>query len=50
MPSLAIDKGFLTDVPKLEKPVADVFAKFNAAMLLQASKSWACTDRETTRA
>ena len=50
MPTLAIDKGFITDLAKLEKPVADVFAKFNAAMLLQASTSWAFTDRETTYA
>jgi hypothetical protein len=47
MPTLAIVKGFLTEVPKLEKPAADVFAKFNAAMLPQARTRWACTDRDT---
>lgn len=35
MPTLAIDKGFLSDLVKLEKPVAkrvtDVFNKFEAA-------------------
>lgn len=47
MPTLAIDKEFIT---KLTKPVADVVAKFNVAMLAQTSTGWTRTDRETNDA
>ncbi|MEN4422114.1 hypothetical protein VXD82_13940 [Mycobacteroides chelonae] len=50
MPTPAIDKGFITDLAKMEKPFADVFAKFNVSMLAQTSTSRTRTDRETNDA
>mgnify|MGYP000219775736 FL=1 len=47
MPTLAIDKGFITNLTKLTRPVADVVAKFNVAMLAQTSTGWTRTNRET---
>lgn len=47
MPTLAIHEGFITDLTKLTKPVADVVAKFNVAMLAQTSTSWTRAVRET---
>lgn len=50
MPTLAIDKGSITNHARMDFSVADSFAKFNVAMLTHTSTSWTCTDRETNDA